>query len=343
MKKLISIALALVLVFSLATVAMAAPAEQKTFEKNYTVNGATNEALYPKETLRFDVSKVSGMSDKMITVGNDGTTDANKKNTFEITGRTNNITINLPAYGAADVGTTVYKIDELDTNSAGVTYSQDTFNVTVLVTWVDPADHDKGVEASSIEFTTDKVGGGKVDSFTNIYNVGSLSVKKMVDGLLGNQDADNEFDIDVVLTSRKPVVSDVYDPEATDVVLKWEEKTDSTGRYWEAKTTLSLHHNETVTIDNIPYGVTYTVIEQTKHGVVEGKDQTNLKNEGYVVSGEVANATEIGETNSVTITNTKGGSINTGVILDSAPYILLMVVAVMGIALVATKKQTREF
>lgn len=344
MKKLLSLVLALVLVFSFAAVAFAAeaPASVQNFEKNYTVNGAVtyqNETdLFPGEELEFVVTPET-RGDKVITLGTN--------NKYTVTAQKNNIPINMPtgddAFDGSDVGTHVYNVTEKKGNTVGVTYSEEEhFKITVYVMWLDGDDHDKGV-TTNVQFTK-PISGDKVDAFNNTFKVGSLTVKKKVAGDLGVQDVSNKFEITVTLYAYGDVKSPVSD-RANDRVLDWIDGTDPVGKDCKVATaTFQLAHDGTATIDNIPYGVQYVVAENDKHGVVSGKDQANLPNEGYTVGYENEEGTIQAASVSATVTNTKDTNVNTGVSLDSIPYILLIVVAVIGMtALLLKKRSTREF
>ena len=85
---------------------------------------------------------------------------------------------------------------------------------------------------------------------------------------------------------------------------------------------------------NIPYGVTYTVAESDYTG--EGYDAPT-----YTYGDDTQAVDSASET--VEIVNNKGGRVDTGVSLDSLPYVMLLTLVCGGMALLVTRKRvTRE-
>ena len=102
--------------------------------------------------------------------------------------------------------------------------------------------------------------------------------------------------------------------------------------------TVKLIHGQDVTFNNIPAGVTYTVTEQAKH---EAPDPNGSNPEtGYTVTyeGETGTIAE-NVTAAAKVINTKGTTVNTGVVLDSLPYVLLIAVAVVAVVLFTVRKR----
>ena len=99
-----------------------------------------------------------------------------------------------------------------------------------------------------------------------------------------------------------------------------------------ASVVIALKHNETITFTNIPYDVTYTVTEAdyTSDGYAAAaytySDNTNKKIDS--------------DKDTVTITNTKNGTIDTGISMDSLPYIVALAL-VLGFAVVMIARRRR--
>ena len=102
---------------------------------------------------------------------------------------------------------------------------------------------------------------------------------------------------------------------------------------------IAVSHGDTITFTNIPYDVTYTVVEDDYTETTEGaKDYDEAK---YEFSDEHEKIDSANDT--VTITNNKGDNhIDTGVILDNAPYILMLAVVAGGAMTLVIKKRREE-
>lgn len=337
MKKIISLALALVLVLSMSTVAFATDGEETTYTDMSTVTltkeyKLTNDGTTsPAETFAFSALTCTNVTDAAdgVTTGNApvptiasvayaageaGSETARK-----------NITITLPTY--TSVGIYTYTFTETDGGTAGVTYRSDA--ITLVVTVIE-----QGGKVRVAAVHTEGEGKGKSGEFNNEYSAGSLSVKKTVTGIMGDQQ--KEFTVKVTFTA--PEGDTVR--EAITYVDGTETKTIAAGEGWTGskEVEITLKHDETVTFTNIPYGVTYTVVENDYTAEADGGydaasynfDDNNKK---------IDTASE-----NVTITNNKDGEIDTGITMDSMPYILLLAVTCMGLfVFVSKKRMMREF
>lgn len=99
----------------------------------------------------------------------------------------------------------------------------------------------------------------------------------------------------------------------------------------QATATIDLKDDEKVTFSNIPYDVTYTVVEE---------DYTS---DGYSASYNFADSSKTinSSSDSVTITNQKQKDIDTGITTDNLPYIMMFaaVIVIAGITLVSRKRR----
>ncbi len=337
MKKFLSLALALVLVLSMSTVAFAAEGEETTYTdmstvtltKEYKLTNAGTTS--PAETFAFSALTCTNVEDAGVGVTTSNApvpTIASVSYTAGEAGGENakkNITITLPTY--TSVGIYTYTFTETDGGTAGVTYRSDaiTLDVTVI-------EQDGKVRVAVVH--TEGEGEAKSGEFNNEYSAGSLSVKKNVTGIMGDQQ--KEFTVKVTFTA--PEGDTVR--EAITYVDGTETKTIAAGDGWTGskEVEITLKHDETVTFTNIPYGVTYTVVEN---------DYTAEDDGGYDAASynfddnnkKIDTASE-----NVTITNNKDGDIDTGINMDSMPYILLLAVACMGlIVFISKKRMMREF
>lgn len=327
MKKLFAIMLALMLVLTMGS-ALAegvTPSEAKTlkFKKIYTTTAGETPAAIPSEELSFEVdADENNPDDTMVSIQDTA-----------VTGSPAEITINVPSYDT--VGKWNYTISEVAGNTQGVTYSTNTFGVQVLVSY-DEADPTRLV--SQVAFTTNADGtGAKVDSITNTYDLGTLTVTKTVTGNLASHT--QKFDIDVTFHADNPVKSQITGA-ATINAADWTEDLENGGYTYTA--TVSLAHGETATFNKIPDGVTYTVVEQAKHTAADASG--NNAGAGYNVTytndeGEITADT----TFEATVKNEKGAQVDTGITTDNLPYIVLMgIVVLAGVAMIAKRRMAHN-
>lgn len=338
MKKLLSLALALIMVLTLSVaVAAEEPADmtQVTIDVTYT---ATNTGTTsPAETFSFSVVKTS-VSDAAAGVTTDNMPNIAVGGVAFAEGEAAQggtmvkpMTITLPHVDDfPSVGIYTYTIQPQAGTTAGVAYY--TEDIRLVITVIEAADGQRRIAA----IHTESGQPGDTEKSNDIeytYSAGSLDVKKVVTGNLG--DRDKEFNVTVTFTAPagkevKSVISYTDGTAKTIETSAWTEKDGSK----QAEVTIALKHDETVTFTNIPYDVTYTVTEADYTS--EGYDEENI------VYSDDANKKIDSATDTVTITNNKGTGVDTGVVLDSLPYILLIAVAVVGVVAFTAKKRTTD-
>lgn len=342
MKKLISLTLALMLVFSLATVAFAAnvdeeepPAETTytdmstvTLTKQYTLTNSGTTS--PAETFTFTVPECTSVADGGIVNGAVVTKDTAPTFTNNCwtaisyasgdAGKTENMTktatLTLPNFQA--VGKYTYTFSEVDNNTAGVSYREGTMRLIIDV--IQGENNKVRVAHVHAESST----GTKTAIFTNTYSAGSLLVTKNVTGIMGDQQKD--FTVKVTFTA--PTGDTVR--EAITYVDGTETKTIAADWAGSQEATITLKHGETVTFTNIPYGVTYTVEENNY--TADGYDAASYKFDDS--NKKIDSASE-----NVTITNNKGGTPDTGITLDTLPFVLILAVCAGAVVLFVIKRR----
>lgn len=209
-------------------------------------------------------------------------------------------------------------------------------------------------------------GGDRVVNFYAHYKkaTSNVTITKQVTGLLG--DTNKEFAFNVSITQNNAA--------CTGVTAKKGDQTVSD------LTNFTLKHNETVTLENVPIGATITVTEVTpgEHYNVSATGHNGEKNGGnnvtftYVAVANTATAGNADEAelmllsmdedtavdadgdavaydsgievdnNQIIVTNHCGLLPDTGVLLDTLPYIVILAVVAGGVALLMLRKHRKE-
>lgn len=290
-------------------------------KKNYEL---ANEGTFsPAETFSFDIEadNVTDASDDitpenmpMPTIG----TVSYLRGEAGSTTKTKEIKIDLPEYDS--VGVYTYIIHEVAGNSAGVTYYGDAILLRVTVIEQDGKLRIAAVHTEDPEST----GEGKKDDFDNLYSAGELEVHKDVEGIMGNKEKYFEFTVQLTGEEGKTyqdsyaITGGSYDANPASIEIKPGETTEAT---------FYLKDDDTIHIENLPYGVEYKVSETPVADYVTTETGTE---------GEVDGAVE-----QASFTNTKGGTVDAGVVLDSAPYLFTLTGAA-GVGLLLTLRRRHQ-
>lgn len=290
-------------------------------KKNYEL---ANEGTFsPAETFSFDIEadNVTDASDDitpenmpMPTIG----TVSYLRGEAGSTTKTKEIKIDLPKYDS--VGVYTYIIHEVAGNSAGVTYYGDAILLRVTVIEQDGKLRIAAVHTEDPEST----GEGKRDDFDNLYSAGELEVHKDVEGIMGNKEKYFEFRVQLTGEEGKTyqdsyaITGGSYDANPDSIEIRPGETTEAT---------FYLKDDDTIHIENLPYGVEYKVSETPVADYVTTETGTE---------GEVDEAVE-----QANFTNTKGGTVDAGVVLDSAPYLFTLTGAA-GVGLLLTLRRRHQ-
>ena len=188
----------------------------------------------------------------------------------------------------------------------------------------------------------------KSDGFTNTYTTYDLTLTKSVTGNQGDRDKyfaftveitgaveGTVYTVDLSRAEEKPTVDGVQQTNSNSLTA-----TDGS-----VTATYYLKHNQSIKIQGLTEDTKYTISE------------TSYSADGYTTTYKIDNGTEVtsnatpSENNTmgtadhtVTFTNTKNGTVPTGILLETAPYLILGAVVVAGlVVLFATRRRrTRE-
>lgn len=212
--------------------------------------------------------------------------------------------------------------------------------------------------------------GDRVVNFYAHYKkaTSNVTITKQVTGLLGDTNKDFEF--------RVNITQNGVDCTGVTATKKTEMGTEKVSNL----TNFTLKHNETVTLENVPIGATIKVTEVTpgEHYTVSAtghSDEQNGRNNvafTYVAVANTATASDADEAdlmllsmdedttvdadavaladatdktvtnNAITVTNHCGLIPDTGVLLDTLPYIVILAVVAGGVALLMLRKHRKE-
>ena len=410
MKKIAAMMLALIMVLSMASVAMAGETTQSyikgtetawdatkatsfTFDKKITADGA--DAEIPAQSVTFEqvgttaktFEKLNDAGKEVVSVGDDitGAPSLTLSAASFIKGQTDASAVTVTTSGAfPQTGVYTYFFKEIDGNIAGEVYTYDgdattqpdekyfAVKITVvnnpeaatddtapklIIGGVAIREAKKEDTSYSIDYSAEKLG-----EIENTYEAGSLKVSKTVTGNLG--DKSKKWNFTVVFTAgttgaaQDDVKSEIkFTGSATDVAATG--ATVGTGVItpaeagWKTATvTFKLTDSQDITFSNIPAGVTYTVMES--EAGMDGYTTTvtasdTIETESTSGKDAVATAAQVsgtisGKTDKDTAdyTNDKNIPVDTGVSVTVVPYIMILAVAMMGAAMMITRRRKEE-
>lgn len=322
-------------------VGQGAPGDVLTIAKTYTVNGGSfNSDNVNLELVAFEANDYVRVTDSSIT------DEAAEQLRPTFTANSNatkddaSITMTLPRY--EKVGIYTYQVKEVDGGTLGMTYDATTYTLQVRVAnkmvngKIDPS-------GEKVCYVTMKADGTKESSVKNTYNSSNLTISKNVEGNMGDRSNGTKFNFKVTLKvpAGKTLRSKIDVPTGSDIV--WNESVGTV--------TFQLSHGESFTLMNLPYDIEYTVDEM--NGTTTVLNQGDKINDTYQVSYDNNKAGTIGTGEgkitptdgviSTEVTNTWGDDeIDTGVILDNAPYMLMLAVVAGGAMTLVIKKRREE-
>lgn len=225
------------------------------------------------------------------------------------------------------VGTYVYTLQENDGGNPDIDYHESDV-YTLRVTVLNASSTNPDGETFVIGDVTLQGENGKTDTITNEYTTYDLTVTKTVTGDWGVASDSFTFDIEF---NNVPA-------SATSFTMDGQEKTFASilneGKYKTQFTLTGVTGGNSIKFEGLPSGVTYTITEENV-GAAAGY-QTSAKGtgdtdytEGKVYNGDMM-VSDVAQDITVDYTNTRDPGPATGIVMDVAPYALLVVIAAAG-------------
>ena len=226
--------------------------------------------------------------------------------------------------------TNSYTLQETSTDIPGMTVDNTQYTLNVVVVNANKVNPDgKTFVIDSAELKAADAS-GKTDTITDTYHTYSLTLDKALAGSFA--DKNDTFYFTVTFNSN--------DESATSFTFNGETVPFEDG---VAVCTISLQGGGKVVASGLPEGTTYTIVEETNQGdaakyvtTAEGNGVDGFTADSKTVTGNVKvagegeGAPEIASNVEVHYTNTWNGTPATGIVMNVAPYALLVVVAAAG-------------
>lgn len=237
------------------------------------------------------------------------------------------------------VGKYAYTISENDTKIPGITKDAHTYEMIVTVVNKKSTDLDDNTGYGYYVGMYDADGNKVPAVFTNTYNSYSLEVKKTVEGNFG--DLGDTFTFYITL-GKEDGKEDNYATATVKISDTSNPANNATWTIGGGQQTVTLKHGQTITVSNLPAGVTYTVTEKKTND--DGSTWVyKTTGEAVAINDVLPSITANNNENKVEIVNKHEGTPDMGVVLDNAPYIaMLAIVAIGGVALMLNKRRRDE-
>ena len=177
----------------------------------------------------------------------------------------------------------------------------------------------------------------KLSSLTNTYTSASYEAKKVVKGSLGDRDQTFSFRVTFTKAAGQTVngtiTMKVASQEAVALSPVW--GTDNT----YTTNVFTMKHGESATFANVPKGVTVVVDEMNGNDAVAADSDFTVNGNTYHVAYEHKSVTMTNENATAKVINRSTTNVDTGVILDNAPYIALLTIVAAGAVVMIMKKR----
>lgn len=227
-------------------------------------------------------------------------------------------TVNLEGVTFDTPGVYRYVITETTEDGNGFTVDKNSRYLDVTI-----VDNNGILEISRYELlTTDS---SKSSGFENSMETYDLTISKAIAGNQGDKTDTFEFTLKIEGAKEGDTYNAYLNGTLTTITV------DENGEY-----KFTLGHNDSLKVTGLNYGTKWTVTEDAKDytpsvDVSGDTDASGTGNSAKDASGITADTT-------VAFTNTNDGIISTGILLTVAPFIVLMLVGIAGVALIIKRK-----
>lgn len=288
----------------------------ETFKFQISYDGAEQVGSWDVATLNFETKTVDLTAD-WATLANGGTSASASLTARQLFGDTN----------FYNPGVYTFTVKEVAGANPNITYSDAVYTVKVNVSM--PDDYPNGSTQTVIRsikvYDSAGIKVGDTATFENTESENeSLNISKTVAGTAANTADTFTYTLDL------DGVQGNYAYE-----IKSGSTTVSTGEISSGQT-FKLKHGQTIEIKNLPKGATYKVTETDTD-----YDESNTVNDVASADGHVASGT-IAATNNVDFKNTKGFAPDTGITMNTLPFVTVGIVAAVGGATLVISRRRRS-
>lgn len=227
-----------------------------------------------------------------------------------------------------------YVLTETDGKQDGIKYDTKQYNLYVTVEY---AENGTDLEVKGYKMIDPDMDETKDDgNINNRYVTANLTLKKEVTGNQG--DKNKEFKFTVNITDAVP--GTVYAVDLSNAESAGPADL-TVGTDGTVTATYNLSNNEFVVIKGLTEKTNYTITETDYSNV--GYKTTYKVDAGEATVGNAYTADDMGMFDtSVTFTNTKEGTVPTGILLETAPYMILGAVVLAGIVVLFVTRRRRS-
>lgn len=296
---------------------------------DYQYDGSTGSVTYDKPVVQLNPGKlvvtktVTGLTDEQIT-GLAETLKFKIKLTYPIPTAAQEVEVPLSAFTPNTDGTYSYTISGLSPNTA--------YTVEEIGAEIDGMSLTKTVTGS--ESGTVSKGQTVIVGYTNAYTMAntSVTINKIVDGNVGVLGQEFPFTV----TVDKKMTAGTYEAKGGSVAYTVAD--DGEG----SKITFKLAHGQKVVLQDVPIGAKLVVTESGNVDYQVSVGNTILKNQNVNSDASYTVDSVTKDMNAITFTNTKEVTIETGVSLETLPYILILAVVAVGAVVMIRKRRNRD-